>query len=361
MNQTPTFGEWGHPRCPFVIEYSAEAMERIRRHVLEAFYSVPRGGAEAGGVLFGRRSERRIRILAAAPAACQHLSGPSFILSSEDERALATMLRSGWSDGIPGLQPLGWYHSQTRQELSLSGSDVELWHRFFPEAWQVALVVRPTSLNVTRAAFFFREADGSVRTRSSYAEVDLFTAPAAIAESPPELPELILQRRLPEPPPPEARRPEPLAESLPVPMPLEPAPAAPAPEPETPRPAAPKFITEPARRGWAWTAGIVVLVAGVGFFAGRELLTPMGVQLRLERRGSQWLVKWNPGAAAVEAATTGALHVEDGNSNSAIVLDRPRLAAGTAPVEPRSPHLQVRLILRQPNGETVVESTASDR
>src|SRR5205085_7079210 len=38
---------------------------------------------------------------------------------------------------------------------------------YFPEAWQIALVVRPYRFEPVRGGFFFREADGSVQAGSS--------------------------------------------------------------------------------------------------------------------------------------------------------------------------------------------------
>ena len=36
---------------------------------------------------------------------------------------------------------MGWYHSHTRSEIFLSDADLEIHNRYFPEPWQVALVL----------------------------------------------------------------------------------------------------------------------------------------------------------------------------------------------------------------------------
>ena len=65
---------------------------------------------------------------------------------------------------------MGWYHSHTRSEIFLSDADLEIHRRFFPEPWQVALVMKPHTFQPTRIGFFFREADGSVQAERSYRE-----------------------------------------------------------------------------------------------------------------------------------------------------------------------------------------------
>jgi hypothetical protein len=89
-------------------------------------------------------------------------------------------------------QPVGWYHSHTRSEIFLSETDQDIHQRFFPEPWQVALVLKPHTFEPTRGGFFFREADGSIRGAASYREFILdplpmrpVPAPDASARRPP--------------------------------------------------------------------------------------------------------------------------------------------------------------------------------
>jgi hypothetical protein len=68
---------------------------------------------------------------------------------------------------LAGLTPVGWFHSHTRSEICLRDDDLALHNQFFPETWQIALVIQPGMDGSTRAGFFFREpADRS--TESSY-------------------------------------------------------------------------------------------------------------------------------------------------------------------------------------------------
>jgi proteasome lid subunit RPN8/RPN11 len=56
-----------------------------------------------------------------------------------------------------GKKIVGWFHTHPRMGVFLSHYDTFLHHNFFPEPWQVALVVEPFS---SVAGFFIRQADG---------------------------------------------------------------------------------------------------------------------------------------------------------------------------------------------------------
>ena len=57
-----------------------------------------------------------------------------------------------------GEKIVGWFHTHPRMGVFLSHYDTFLHHNFFPEPWQVALVVEPFS---SVAGFFIRQADGT--------------------------------------------------------------------------------------------------------------------------------------------------------------------------------------------------------
>ena len=198
-----TYGEnalatWAVGQCCFTIEYSLRVMDDIRLAVVDAFFSLPRGGAEIGGILLGRNEGRRVTITDYLPLDCEHLTGPSFVLSPNDHIRLADMLASARGN-LLGTEPVGWYHSHTRSEIYLSAADLEIYQRYFPEPWQMALVLKPHTFQPTRAGFFFREADGSICAGASYREIALeplagrplpdSCAAASPAEVPPRRPQ----------------------------------------------------------------------------------------------------------------------------------------------------------------------------
>ena len=60
----PKFGTWVVPESPVDVEYSLLVIEEIRQVVADGFQRLQRGGIEVGGVLYGTREIRTVRILA---------------------------------------------------------------------------------------------------------------------------------------------------------------------------------------------------------------------------------------------------------------------------------------------------------
>jgi hypothetical protein len=176
MTESGALETWSAASCPFTIEYSRRVLDDIRLAVVDAFFSLPRGGAEIGGVLLGRFADGRVTISEYAPLECDHIFGPSFTLSPGDHARLTEILSSG-QNHMSDLQPVGWYHSHTRSDIFLSEADLDIQNRYFPEPWQVALVLRPSTFQPVQAGFFFREPDGSIHSRSSYQEFALDPLP----------------------------------------------------------------------------------------------------------------------------------------------------------------------------------------
>src|SRR5579863_6833124 len=105
-----------HCRTPVLEDLTELAMGGFRRY--------PWGGVEIGGVLFGLNEPDGIHIHAFRPCECEHEHGPAFELSTADFENLARLLASAASDdGLRGFIPVGWYHSVSRREHSLSDRD----------------------------------------------------------------------------------------------------------------------------------------------------------------------------------------------------------------------------------------------
>ena len=163
---------WQGPQAPFQILYSRLVLEKIRTAVVDAYFVVPHGGVEIGGVLLGRYTERQVEVIDHEPVECEYVFGPSFSLSPRDEERLKDVLAEV-RDKTDGLEPVGWYHSHTRSEIFLTEADLAIHDRHFPQMWQVALVVRPSTTEPTRAGFFVRELGGSIHASASYHEFQL--------------------------------------------------------------------------------------------------------------------------------------------------------------------------------------------
>jgi hypothetical protein len=315
---------WQAPECPLAIEWSVEVMEEIRQAAMEALFSVPHGGAEIGGVLWGTRSARRVRILAARPLECEHALGPTFTLSGKDHARLAGLLGAGCGEpGAQAWEPLGWYHSHTRSEIFLSARDVEIHNRYFSEAWQVALVVRPHAMQPLRAGFFFREANGSMHTGFSFRE--FLVEPS------------VLQQTLRQTPGPMTAP----AEAMPV--------ASPA-IPTNPLPARKR-----SRRWHFWIA--IVLGMATGLFAFKydwtRLLAvpPASVSLMAYDLNGQLQIRWDWEAGPVRSAESGTLEITDGATHTAIALEKQRVQGGTVSYVRIGPRVDLHLALREPGGK----------
>ena len=62
----------------------------------------------------------------------------------EIRESVADGFASSGGDPEPSRRvPPGWCHSHTRSEAALTGADLELHERYFPELWHVAIIVRP--------------------------------------------------------------------------------------------------------------------------------------------------------------------------------------------------------------------------
>ena len=271
---------------PLAIEWEDGVLSRIRTAVVEGLHRIPHGGLEIGGLLVGRRGPAGLRVVDWQPIACEHALGPSFTLSLADEAALAELIEAALGQG---LEVVGWFHSHTRIDLLFTEGDQKLHERFFPENWQVALLLRPMMLRPTRAAFFYRHPDG---TWNLQPEEFLLAAPEA-----PEVPEI------PEPavapPPPETRLT--LRQQSDLDRELYSAP-----------------VSAPARSRKLWVA-VVAAILLLGLAASLPYVTKMRngaalapIALSLQEEAGRLRISWNPASPALENAQSGLLAIQDG-------------------------------------------------
>jgi len=303
------------------IQYSLAVLEQIRCAVVDAFYALPRGGIEIGGVLFGTREDNVVRISAFRGLACEHAMGPAFVLSEKDEAALRDLLRAPENDrSLEGLLPVGWYHSHTRSEVSISDQDLAVYDRYFAEPWQVALVLRPYKTGPTRAGFFFREADGTVRTESSHREFLLFPSCGAGAGAPEAGREVF---------------------------------AAPG---SNGAPAATRAVPAAATGrapNWSWLAAAIVLTfVGIGLgakFFVRQPVAPLS--LRALDVDGQLVITWDRGTRPVLEARKGTLDIVDGTRKTHFELGPERLHRGSFVYARQAERVDLRLSVQREGSE----------
>jgi proteasome lid subunit RPN8/RPN11 len=348
---------WPVPECPFTIEYSPRVLDDIRLTVVDAFFSLPRGGAEIGGILLGGYGGTKVTITGFLALECEHALGPSFTLSPRDEAQLSDLL------GSPecrrrGCQPVGWYHSHTRSEIFLSDTDLEIYNRYFPEPWQVALLLKPHTFLPTRAGFFFREPDGTLRAASSYREFALEPLPMRPpAASPP----------LKGP----ARTVQPQGDET-----AEIAAAEATVDSGGDGTPVPKFLLTNGENSWRKFKRLLAVAIGLAIgciaFQTRDLwlfpaislihaspaIGPGALGLNAVEIQGQMQIRWNPHASKVRNASSGLLEILDGSAiPRGVMLDADHLLSGVFSYARQSERVDVTLDLQQPDGKKIREAT----
>jgi proteasome lid subunit RPN8/RPN11 len=408
-------GIWAPAQCPFRVAYSLRALDDIRLALVDAFFSIPHGGVEIGGILLGRREGPRTTILDYAALDCEHAFGPSFTLSPKDLARLSVLLEEARKNAS-GLQPVGWFHSHTRSGIFLSEADLEIHKRFFPAPWQLALVLKPHTFQPARAGFFFREADGSFHSQASYLEfvleplppqsvpVSAVPPPGAGSSARPDSPPVTRVIAVPasgaaggdssagtvaanghepelaaHPPASQPPIPGPPA-SAPAVQPATPPPPVSAPDPEHGPSAdlpAPHFrVLDPPRR-WrvAPLLGLAACLAiGAIGFQTRQAWLPWlsraprmwpragaapakvpvvtSLGLTLADQGGDLNISWDHKAAAVRAATGGTLGISSGGGAPLETrLDATQLQTGSLTFKRETEKVDVILTVEGPQGE----------
>ncbi len=359
--ESPTnsqFATWTTPECPFAIEYSLRVLDDIRLAVIDAYYSLPRGGAEIGGILIGAQEDNRVVIVDYAPLECEHAYGPSFTLSDRDYTQLRELIEIA-RRSASGMVPVGWYHSHTRSEVFFSDADIAIHRQFFPEPRQIALVLKPHAFEPARAGFFFREPGGAIHGASSYREFTLD-------------PQLVPARAsIPAPPP---------VRAIPAPAVPGPVQAAAAAQPAPAKKAdvtPPRFLgLEPAHpRRWPWVlAGLAVAGAGWGGYQTRPAwmppleaavlrftakpappAPPATLGLVTADQGGQLHIVWDRNSPAVRGAASGVLSISEGPAPLVIPLDPPHLRTGSFTYGRQAGRVDVTLTVESAGGRSIRE------
>ncbi len=115
--------------------------------------------SEVGGILVGSwqvdaESRQQYIIIETALPARFTRQGSVYLTFTQDS---LVDLHAEMDDHFPDKQIVGWYHTHPGMGVFLSSYDTWLHHHFFPEPWQVALVIDPNS---SAGGLFTRQADG---------------------------------------------------------------------------------------------------------------------------------------------------------------------------------------------------------
>ena len=349
------FATWHVPQCPFVIEYSRRVLAEIERVVCDAFSSAPRGGVELAGLLFGTHLDGVVRITAFRPIECEHLHGPGFLVSDKDLANLeALMERSRRDPVLNGSALVGWFHSHTRSGIFLSDRDLELHRRYFPQKWQVALVLRPSFHAGVRAGFFFQEEDGTIRGQECYREFDLVEAELADVRDPdPITPglETYYQDAGLAASPRTARMPHAArAVNLAAPRSL----SAPLPIVSVGRSVQLVEAEASKRKGHYWPWVVAGLALGIGGASWYQSATPRPaspirtapLHLRAIDQAGLLRIEWDRRTLAAKELLGGSLQIQDGETRTNLPLDRAAIRVGSLQVVRHSRVVRVAMVIR---------------
>ena len=382
-------GTWQVPECPWVIGYPPALLDEIRLAVVDAFFSIPRGGAEIGGVLFGSHTDTEIRIAAFRPMACEHALGPTFMLSENDLARLKEQLESAAADPtLHGLEVVGWYHSHTRSEIFLSEADLAIYNDFFPQPWQVALVLRPAGMKPTRAGFFFRDRQGSIHCSGTYLEFvvtastdgprkgngrpRLVDPPHPVpAQQPPAIPLELNEPKAEVPPESDAPAALPPASAMLQLIKMraarQPAEIAPPIEMKPAEFVPPAYMQPPAgerSHTRLWIALALLAAAGVaGYFtAGSWMKTlspkPPALHLQAVDTQGQLRIQWDRAGLASQDVQSGVLEIIDGPATTAVPLDAAKIRLGSFQYARRSEMVEMHMTVRTAKGKSFEEFTS---
>ncbi len=346
------FRSWGVEGHAIEIEYAVAALEEVCAHAVDGLFRFRHGGMEVGGVLFGTADGDRIRVLTYRPLECEHAFGPRFVLSERDRAALKELLYAPRRErDLRGLEPVGWYHSHTRSGVELSPRDLEIYDSYFPQRWQVALVVRPDHYGPARAGFFFRERTGAVQADCSYEEFTSEARRHGLAPDPGVEAQAPATPAAPAPPERQPRRTPAPPEPVPVPV---VAPAA-VPEREAEAEAQPLEVPSFARaqpwraKKWAWALLALALVSAAAFGAVQYYIQSApqpSLALWVADVGGQLLIEWDRGARPIREAASATLEIQDGSQRVTRTLDREMLREGSIDYQRLADVVDVRLRIK---------------
>jgi proteasome lid subunit RPN8/RPN11 len=306
------------------IEYSNSVLEEIRLEAVKGITLLRHGGVEVGGVLFGSKDGDRIRIDAFRALRSEYAYGPNFVLSRNDEVALEKLLQEAKVDpSLEGMEPVGWYHSHTRTGIFLSDKDIAVYNQYFPEPWQIVLILHPSQLGPTEAGFFFREADGRLRSESSYSTFTIYptinTPPIRAEETDIET-DAVTPQLLP--PTPKAQALTQLLTSPPK---------------------------KPAQLRTPWLIASIVLGGlGVGVLAGAFHIggsspSHRSLDLRATDQGGQLHIEWDRSAEPIISARKGSILIQDGARKLETPLSEELLQHGTLSYQRKTGDVEIRL------------------
>jgi len=329
-SQSPGSYIWEIPGKQVSIHLQYDVVDRLLQEVMRGFGSVPRRGAEVGGLLLGTSEltdRLTVRIEDYDPVPCSYMNGPSYLLSERDLHEFADT-HDRWRVGPDRrIYAVGYYRSHTRDGMSVTPEDMSLMKKYLPPPKNIALIIKPYATKVSVAGFFFYE-DGVMQTETTLLEFPFRRKELGGGVSGVE--RFHSSRTAPPREEPAAGAPPTaVAEEDVDPANLELAP-----------PLVPKQESF-ARKGWVWIPlSFIFLFLGVllGFQAALSLnkkpagdssLDPYSLALSVSKAGESLSIRWDRMAPAIRGAQRGVLSITDGSYHKQLDLDPSQLQIGS--------------------------------
>ena len=336
-------------------------VNELRARAVEGLRSVPKRGAEVGGLLLGRvvRSKPlQVRVSGFEELPCQHRFGPSYILSEDEHSQLDAALQRERPEPV-----IGFFRSYTGREMLLDEADRNLLSRCFPGEHSIFLLLQPRASGSCTAAFLFPES-GEIGWEPQYPPFEFedtklsdAAAPAAVAATVAEAPQAEAPRQAALPQHVELPQQLELPQQAALPQQAEPPPAA---APISLPPARPprRFISadesvemkaRPRRRlllplvGWIATCIAAAGVYELWTMARAPRWRPLGLNA-LMAAGTIHL-GWDAGLRPVRDARTGVLTINDGTAEKRITLTPEQVRTGKFDYRPTASDVLFRLEL----------------
>lgn len=167
---------WAVAGKPVAVHLDFDVVDRLLQEVMQGFGLMPRRSVEVGGLLLGSVEEPGageekwvVSITDFEPIPCRHAQGAGWVLSDEEQLQFEEVLSKWHAEAAKRTFAVGFYRSHTREGLGLTPEDFEMYRRYFPDPWTVALLVKPFATRTSVGAFFLRE-DDRVQGDASYLE-----------------------------------------------------------------------------------------------------------------------------------------------------------------------------------------------
>jgi hypothetical protein len=357
----PTYIKWPAPVGVVRLEYAPEILERLRLLAIDGLLSLPRVGMAIGGLLTGSFEQGRVRVTDAVEIPCSHAISPGFLLTTAELARASAM-----AFGEERRQVVGWYCSKTRGELAIDEQQTKMFRELCPEPWQIGLIIKPSTVEPTRAALCSRAGAQSFTVGQPMDLVEYVPMVRALPMEEVAASEVLPSEEKP------ASEPIPAAVPIMVPQFVETSveakrEASPVFHPVTPPPPPPQPIpqripfdryfeldTSPtARPIRLYVLLSLVLVTLLAFLYSNRFwfVSRPPLQIRLSVVGDQIDVHWNP--EALEGLDEGTVTLNDGGQLQTITLDRRLLESGWV----RAPRKSDRVIAKLTAGDVTGLST----